>query len=130
MTSAFNGTGEVMDTDKLLQAINKLNLFLVNRRYYEDCECRDCDEARSVAEARELLITFHTQVVQGEAAPSPSKAQASPEAVAAGARALAVQIDGMKFNLYGEDQLIMAGYVHEIVAWAMKNAVVIEFRYR
>lgn len=119
-----------MDTDKLLQAINKLNLFLVNRRYYEDCECRDCDEVRAVFEAKELLVAFNTQVVLGEIAPSQSPTQASPEAVAASARALAVQIDGMRFNLYGEDQLIMAGYVHEIVTWAMKNAVVVEFRYR
>ena len=119
-----------MDTTLVRTAIDKLNLFLVNRSYYEECNCRGCDEARSIFAAKQDLVAFNTQVVVGETPSSPSKAQASPEAVAAGERALAVQIDGMRFNLYGEDQLIMAGYVHEIVAWAMKNAVVVEFRYR
>ena len=119
-----------IDTSLVEKAIDKLNDFLAKRRYYAECNCRGCDEAREVAQAKDDLLAFNTQVVQSEAAPPQGKAQASPEAVAAGARALAVQIDGMRFNLYRDGELLQVGYVHEIVAWAMKTEMVIEFRYR
>lgn len=120
-----------MDTDKLLQAINKLNLFLVNRRYYEDCECRDCDEVRSVTEARELLITFHTQVVSGETPSPESRAQALSKKLADGERPLAVVLQvergSMRHALYFQGEIVMAGWINEIAEYAAKKGLDIHF---